>query len=98
MFGFLIASLFVTAITRDFSLAQYNEQVYPTFVSPIRDMRIWAFIFCFFSIGLTTHFRELAGAGPKPFVAFSVGAIVNVILGFILSVYVFVAYWEQLTR
>ena len=98
VFGFLIASLFVTAITRDFSLVQYNEQVYPTFVSPIRDMRSWAFIFCFFSIGLTTRFRELNRAGPKPFIAFSVGAIVNVILGFILSVYVFAAYWEQLTR
>jgi uncharacterized integral membrane protein (TIGR00698 family) len=96
--GFFAASLLLTYITSSYSLAEYNAEVTPALVTPIKDMRTWAFIFCFLSIGLTTRFRELASAGTKPLIAFSVGAIVNVILGFILSVYVFGAYWTQLTR
>jgi uncharacterized integral membrane protein (TIGR00698 family) len=96
--GFLAASLLLTFITSSYTLAEYNADVSPALVAPIRDMRTWAFIFCFLSIGLTTRFRELASAGTKPLLAFSAGAIVNVLLGFILSVYVFGAYWTQLTR
>ncbi|HXW39859.1 MAG TPA: putative sulfate exporter family transporter, partial [Xanthobacteraceae bacterium] len=61
-----------------------------------KDLRSWAFIFCFLSIGLTTRFRELAGAGTRPFLAFSAGAIVNVIIGFILSAIVFASHWQNL--
>ena len=43
-------------------------------------------------------FRELATAGRKPFLAFSAGVVVNVILGFVLSVYVFGSHWQSLTR
>jgi len=63
-----------------------------------KDLRSWAFIFCFLSIGLTTRFRELASAGKKPFLAFSAGAIVNIIVGFVLSAIVFASHWENLTR
>jgi hypothetical protein len=47
---------------------------------------------------LTTRFRELAQAGTKPFLAFSSGVVVNVVLGFVLSAIVFAAHWEHLTR
>jgi len=67
-------------------------------VAPIKDLRTWAFIFCFFSIGLTTKFSQLAEAGRKPFAAFTVGVVVNVVLGFLLSVYVFANYWANLSR
>lgn len=96
--GFLIASLFLTFITTRYSLADYNKAVVPTLVGPIKDLRTWAFIFCFLSIGLTTRFRDLASAGRKPFLAFSAGAIVNVIVGFVLSAVVFAAHWENLVR
>jgi uncharacterized integral membrane protein (TIGR00698 family) len=96
--GFLIASLFLTFVTTRYSLADYNKTVVPTLVGPIKDLRTWAFIFCFLSIGLTTRFRELASAGKKPFLAFSAGAIVNVIIGFVLSAVVFAAHWENLVR
>lgn len=88
----------MTLVTRDFSLADYNAKVVPALVGPVKDLRTWAFIFCFLSIGLTTRFRELASAGPKPFIAFSIGALVNVILGLILSAVVFASHWETLTR
>ncbi len=93
--GFLIASLIVTAVTSGYSLAEYGKVVNPTLVAPIRDLRTWAFIFCFLSIGLTTRFRELAHAGGRPFLAFTSGVVVNVVLGFILSVLVFGSYWAH---
>jgi uncharacterized integral membrane protein (TIGR00698 family) len=94
--GFLVASLLITLVTTGYSLADYNKTVVPALVTPIKDLRTWAFIFCFLSIGLTTRFRELASAGTKPFLAFSAGAIVNVIIGFLLSAIVFAAHWENL--
>jgi uncharacterized integral membrane protein (TIGR00698 family) len=96
--GFVVASLIVTAATSAYSLADFNKTVNPALVAPIKDLRTWAFIFCFFSIGLTTRFRELAHAGRKPFAAFTAGVAVNVVLGFILSAVVFAAHWEHLTR
>jgi uncharacterized membrane protein YadS len=96
--GFLLASLIITLVTSSYSLADFNKSVVPSLVGPIKDLRTWAFIFCFLSIGLTTRFRELAGAGAKPFLAFSAGAIVNVIVGFVLSAIVFAAHWENLVR
>jgi uncharacterized integral membrane protein (TIGR00698 family) len=96
--GFLVASLLVTIVTAGYSLADYNKAVVPALVAPIKDLRTWAFIFCFLSIGLTTRFRDLASAGKKPFLAFSAGAVVNVIVGFILSAVVFASHWENLAR
>ena len=96
--GFLIASIFLTIVSAGYSFADYGKIVNPKLVGPIKDMRTWAFIFCFLSIGLTTRFRELAHAGAKPFWAFTSGVVVNVILGFILSVVVFGAYWSTLSR
>jgi uncharacterized integral membrane protein (TIGR00698 family) len=96
--GFLLASLLITAVTSGYSLADYNKLAVPSLVGPIKDLRTWAFIFCFLSIGLTTRFGGLAAAGKKPFIAFSAGAIVNVILGFVLSAIVFASHWENLVH
>jgi uncharacterized integral membrane protein (TIGR00698 family) len=94
--GFLAASLIVTWVSRDFALADYNKQVVPALVAPLKDLRSWAFIFCFLSIGLTTRFRGLAHAGVKPFAAFTLGVVVNVVLGYVLSAYVFAEHWKSL--
>jgi uncharacterized membrane protein YadS len=96
--GFVIASVLVTWVASGYTMADFGKQVNPVLVAPIKDLRTWAFIFCFFSIGLTTRFRDLAHAGKTPFVAFSVGVVVNVVLGFVLSVVVFAPYWTNLTR
>src|SRR5271168_4150791 len=96
--GFVLASAFITWATTQYSLADYNKTVVPVLVAPVKDLRTWAFIFCFLSIGLTTRFRELAGAGGKPFVAFTSGVAVNVVLGFVLSAFVFAAHWSALGR
>ena len=96
--GFLLASIIVTLIATQYGEADFNKTVKPAMVGPIKDLRTWSFIFCFFSIGLTTRFRELASAGTKPFLAFTSGVVVNVILGFILSTIVFVEYWSNLSH
>ena len=75
--GFVVASLIVTLATTDYSLADFNKTVNPALVAPIKDLRTWAFIFCFLSIGLTTRFRELAKAGAKPFWVFTSGVAVR---------------------
>jgi uncharacterized integral membrane protein (TIGR00698 family) len=96
--GFVMASLIVTAVTSGYSLGDFNKSVNPALVAPIKDLRTWAFIFCFLSIGLTTRFRGLASAGRKPFLAFTSGVAINVVLGFVLSALVFASHWEALTR
>ncbi|MGE5241856.1 MAG: putative sulfate exporter family transporter, partial [Bacteroidota bacterium] len=94
--GFFVASMFITAVAAGYSQADYGKIVKPEFVIPVLNLRTWAFIFCFFSIGLTTRFRELASSGKKPFLAFTAGVVVNVILGFILSTQVFAEHWSSL--
>jgi uncharacterized integral membrane protein (TIGR00698 family) len=94
--GFLIASILTTLIVQGNTLADYNKIVKPALIAPITSLRTWAFTFSFLSIGLTTRFRELANAGRKPFIAFTAGVIVNVILGYVLSVIVFGHYWSTI--
>ena len=96
VFGFLIASILTTLIVHGNTLADYNKLVKPTLIVPITSLRTWAFTFSFLSIGLTTRFRELANAGAKPFIAFTAGVVVNVILGYVLSVIVFGHYWSTI--
>ena len=96
--GFVIASLVITWVAHQYSMVDYGKLVTPNLSDPIKNLRTWSFIFCFFSIGLTTRFSELAHAGKKPFLAFSAGVAINVILGFILSVYVFASHWTNLVH
>jgi uncharacterized membrane protein YadS len=93
--GFFLASAIITAATASYSLEDYNAAA-ADLIAPIKDLRTWAFIFCFFSIGLTTRFRDLAAVGPRPLAAFTTGVGVNVVLGLVLSAYVFGAYWAGL--
>jgi uncharacterized integral membrane protein (TIGR00698 family) len=96
--GFLIASLMMTLAVRGVSYADYDKIVRPALVAPITALRTWAFTFSFLSIGLTTRFRELAPAGRKPFLAFTAGVAVNVVLGYVLSVIVFGEHWASIAR
>jgi uncharacterized membrane protein YadS len=96
--GFLLASLIVTAATRQATLTEYNQHVVPGLVAPLKDLRTWAFIFCFLSIGLTTRFRDLTHAGVKPILAFTAGVAVNVVLGYWLSAHVFADHWQHIAH
>ncbi|WP_116135449.1 YeiH family protein [Trinickia diaoshuihuensis] len=94
--GFVVASAFVTWVASGHTLGVYRKVVAPEFTAPITVLRTWAFIFCFFSIGLTTRLKSLSATGARPFFAFTAGVIVNVIVGYILSVHVFGHYWANL--
>jgi uncharacterized membrane protein YadS len=94
--GFVIASALVTWIASHYSLADYRKVVTPDLVAPITALRTWAFIFCFLSIGLTTRLRSLSATGWKPFVAFTAGVAINIVIGYVLSAHVFAGYWNGL--
>jgi len=94
--GFLIASAIVTLASRGHNYADYKKVVQPTLVAPLQVLRVWAFTFAFLSIGLTTRFRELASSGARPFIAFTAGVAVNLLIGFVLSTRLFVEFWTQL--
>jgi uncharacterized membrane protein YadS len=94
--GFLLASAVITVISRGYDYAAYKKLVLPTLVGPLQVLRTWAFTFAFLSIGLTTRFREFAAVGPRPFYAFTIGVLVNLVLGFFLSTRIFVDFWTAL--
>jgi len=94
--GFLLASLVITLVAQSVGQAQFGKTATADLVTPIKNLRTWAFAFGFLSIGLTTRLRDLAGVGARPLLAFSSGVVVNVVLGFVLSVLVFGGYWAQL--
>jgi len=94
--GFLLASVVITLITHGYSYAEYKKSVLPGLVAPLQVFRVWALTFAFLSIGLTTRIRDFAAVGARPFYAFTVGVVINVILGFILSTQVFGTFWTRL--
>jgi uncharacterized integral membrane protein (TIGR00698 family) len=94
--GFFIASAFLSMFTAGATTEEMNKAVKPLLIAPVASLRAWAFIFCFLSIGLTTRFRDLKSVGWKPFMAFTIGVGVNVVLGYILSVHIFGDYWGKL--
>ncbi len=94
--GFLAASAVLTLVTRGVDYAAYKKEVVPALVAPLQALRTWAFTFAFLSIGLTTRLREFASIGARPLVAFTIGVVVNVILGFVLSTEVFGGFWNRL--
>ena len=96
--GFFLATFLMTAVTAGYSTVEFNSSIKPNLIQPLVSIRSWTFIFCFLSIGLTTRFRDLKAAGLKPFAAFTTGVAVNVILGFVMSVYVFGSYWSALGK
>ena len=96
--GFLVASLIITAFSRHLTYSAFATNFTSDLVATIKDLRTWAFTFCFLSIGLTTRFRDLAAAGARPFWAFTSGVAVNVLLGLLLSTVIFGAYWSRLAQ
>ncbi|MEI7650974.1 MAG: putative sulfate exporter family transporter [Verrucomicrobiota bacterium] len=94
--GFILSSLIVAWVASGYPGADFKRVLVPELIDPLKNLRVWAFTFCFLSIGLSTRWRDLAAIGRKPFLAFTAGVIVNVILGYFLSVVVFGKYWSTL--
>lgn len=93
--GFFIGSLILTFLLSSVS-PEVATIINSDIIAPIKEIRTWAFTFCFLSIGLTTRFKDLTAVGWKPFLAFSAGAIVNIILGILMSTVILGSYWANL--
>ncbi|MPM66588.1 hypothetical protein SDC9_113498 [bioreactor metagenome] len=90
--GFFVASIFTTLVIASLDPkmgAGYSKEA----LGAIKTFRGWTFTWTFLCIGFTTRFRSLAAAGWKPFLAFTIGVLVNVPLGYYLSTVVFAEYW-----
>ena len=94
--GFVAASLFITLVAQGLGHDAFGKAGTASLVAPVKNFRTWAFAFGFLSIGLTTKLRDLATIGVRPFIAFSSGVAVNLVIGFVLSVLVFGGYWASL--
>ncbi len=76
----------------------FESQLQSRVISPVKNLRSWAFVICFLCIGLSTRFKDLMTFGLKPFWAFTIGVIVNVPLGYFLSTVVFSEYWSKISE
>jgi uncharacterized membrane protein YadS len=94
--GFLVASILITLVAQYVGHAAFTKTAAPALVTPIKNLRSWAFTFGFLSIGLTTRLGALAGIVGRPLAAFTAGVAVNIVLGLALSAYVFGTYWAHL--
>ncbi len=90
--GFFVASLIVTFANMGQPAAVITA-IDSNVISPIKSLRGWCFVLCFLCIGLTTRFKALAATGWKPFLAFTSGVGVNVLLGFLCSTVILGDYW-----
>lgn len=90
--GFFVASIFTTLVIVTLNTAGsnlYSKEI----ISAIKSLRGWIFTWTFLAIGFTTRFRELTSFGWKPLAAFTIGVLINIPLGYILSTSVFASYW-----
>lgn len=95
--GFFVASIIVTILVASVGTAtDAGKSVNTLIINPIKELRTWAFIFTFLSIGMTTRFKDLTSVGWRPFAAFTTGVLVNVPLGYILSVLIMGNYWSMI--
>ncbi|MGD8922202.1 MAG: putative sulfate exporter family transporter [Candidatus Zixiibacteriota bacterium] len=94
--GFFAASIIMSLVAAGYNTQEFNSVLKPDLIAPIKNLRTWTFVFTFLCIGLTTRFKELLQFGWKPFNAFTVGVLVNVPLGYILSTIVFRDYWTAI--
>jgi len=96
--GFIFASLLITWAGHGTAITAFDSIARPMLIAPIDALRNWAFTFSFLSIGASLRVRHLAPVTGDAFVAFSVGVVVNLTLGFVLSAVVFSSYWASIAR
>ncbi|MCI1258658.1 MAG: YeiH family protein, partial [Bifidobacterium subtile] len=93
--GFFAASILLTIVI-SLAGAASTADINANLIAPIKELRTWAFTFTFLSIGLTTRFKDLSSLGWKPIAAFSTGAVVNIVLGFLLSAVLLSNFWSSI--
>lgn len=95
--GFLFACLFTSFISFNLelqNLSEYEKQVLGCF----KNLKNWFFTLAFLSIGFSVRFKDILSVGFKPFLAFFFGALINLIVGFVLCVFVFDEFWSDFLK
>jgi uncharacterized membrane protein YadS len=90
--GFALASILVSWAT-DFGAAAP-----PGMLGPVEALRDLLFALSLLSIGATVPLQNLAPAGGNAFLAVATGIVANLMVGFILAMFVFGWYWDALSR
>ncbi|MCR2074867.1 YeiH family protein, partial [Campylobacter lari] len=94
--GFIFMSIFTTIVI---VFLQEHGQIYQDEVlSSIKNFRNWIFTWTFLCIGLSANIKQILSLGYKPLMAFSLGVMINLPLGFILSNYIFVEFWTNFLK
>lgn len=93
--GFIIASIIITILTPPL-FGGNTQALSKNVITPISELRNWAFIFTFLSIGLSSRFKDLTAGGWRPFAALTAGVLVNIPLGYLLSVVIMGNYWTTI--
>lgn len=96
--GFVTASVVVTWASQGHTIADFDAMTRPGLIAPIDTIRNWVFTFSFLSIGASLKVRVLGPVTRDALIAFSVGVVVNLVLGFVLSAVVFASYWGSIAR
>lgn len=79
--AFFIASFVVTSFAVTYTFPVVKAQI----IGNLNAIRTWLFVLAFMCIGLNTKFKDIRAMGGKPLIAFTIVAIVNVVLGFICA-------------
>jgi uncharacterized membrane protein YadS len=87
--GFFVASALVSLLFGTFITPVQRSD----FLGPIGSLRGTAFTLSFLAIGLSSRFADLESVNWRAISAFTMGAVVNIILGYLLSAHVFANHW-----
>ncbi len=82
---FVVAFFLVSFVVTSFVVSYTQPVVNVQFIANLNTIRTWLFVMAFLCIGLNMKFKEIRAMGSKPLIAFTVVALVNVILGFICA-------------
>lgn len=94
--AFILCSLLVTWAAGGASFREFNATLKPVLVAPMEGLRTWLFTFSFLSIGLTARIRGFGAVTGNALAAFSAGVVVNLVLGFLFSAWIFRSHWQNL--
>lgn len=93
--GLFLASI-ITAFVIHLLPGEFLNDYHKSVLGTLKNYRSWFFTLCFLCIGLNTNIKDLKDVGWKAFFAFTVGILVLVLVGYILSAYIFLDFWQSI--
>ena len=82
---FVLGFIATSVIATTYIAAVGDSEITKPVISEINNVRTWAFIFGFTSIGLGFSVAAVKRAGAKPVIAFALATVVNIVLALALA-------------